>query len=467
MALHTDSNFPLLFERRLSTHSHTACQQTSESHQFSDDLWAAILQKEIVLTESPPYSWKLVLDNNNLPEFEDYYTISRHLCSDIKKADHTCPYGDEPAPIACITKTAEPREVRDAYTLSALRFRLSPFKNQKSTEENKCSGLPTDLRSLYAVKVRQDEASLSKLRSFIDLQKSTLSEVKESVSDSQQRMRAQYVSELVPLMNANPFNPGLHDRELSPEMMYDLAAYVDMQNRPCRFFDLMQWLERDVTLNTWRAAKTDAFLLVLKGKLLQALPGNFLPVKKDLKTARSTDELLSILMSSHQSSEFALIEEIIGKVFGEVTRWLIALTMSGWQDYDGHRRKKAIICPTGVPLGYMQSLRRKDQPYITQEFSNHAHGGLNHWLQEHIWQRFCKRYPDKHQLHPSDFLKQLGNIHSHICIQSEGKVREVNANLHMFADAIYELHMPNLANPANTNFWTVLQLYLPWMSPWP
>ena len=127
----------------------------------------------------------------------------------------------------------------------------------------------------------------------------------------------------------------------------------------------------------------------------------------------------------------------------------IVLVMTSWRDRNGHRRKKPITCPIGVPLGYMQSIRRKDQPFITQEFANHAHGALNHWLQEHVWQRFCDRYPQKHHLPPSEFFKQLGR--SHIA----------------FADAIYELHMPNVANPANTNFWSVLQYYLPLMSPWP
>ena len=34
-------------------------------------------------------------------------------------------------------------------------------------------------------------------------------------------------------------------------------------------------------------------------------------------------------------------------------------------------------------------------------------------------------------------------------------------------DAVYELHVENVANPANTHVWAALQYYLPLLSPWP
>ncbi|MEL6353933.1 MAG: hypothetical protein AAFR58_19580 [Cyanobacteria bacterium J06627_28] len=219
----------------------------------------------------------------------------------------------------------------------------------------------------------------------------SLAALEEAIEQRQRVMRSRYLRELVPLMNANPLDPTLHTHDLSPEMVHDLEQYVTMQNTPLLFFDLMQWLEKEVAIRRWRSFHSQKPL----------------------------------------SAEKALI-----------------YVMEGWRDNDGQRRKH-ITCPVGVPIGYMQAVRRKNQPFITQEFAHHAHGALNHWLQEHIWQRFCARYPTQCQLTPSQFFKQLGYSHS------------------AFADSIYELHMANVANPANTNFWSVLQFYLPFMSPWP
>ena len=368
--------------------------QKSEVCKVDSDKWEEIVQREHTLTNYPTYSWESIPDEKGLPDFEDYYTISRHLCSDQGTSDNICPYDDKPAYVARIKETKELRKVRDAYTLSALRFKLNPFTIDKSTEANKLLGIPTALHSLYIEKVQslRDEVAASRLFDLISRQKLTLPEMKVVIEKSQQEMRFWYINELAPHMNANPLDPELHSRELQSEMMHDLKAYVELQNHPYRFFDLMQGLEKDVVFTCWQAA---------------------------------------------QIGELVSIEQAI------------VLVMAAWQDDDGYRRKKPIICPTGVHLGYMQALRRKDQPFITQEFSNHAHGGLNHCLQEHIRQRFCKRYPDKHRLSPSNFLKQLGYLHV------------------AFPDAIYELHMPNVVNPANTNFWSVLQYYLPLMSPWP
>ena len=464
-ALHSDPAFFSPPDGAVLVPSPPTYQKKSECCQVSDNEWKEVIQGESSLTNCPTYSWESVSGDNYLTEFEEQYTISRHLCSGIETADNTCPYGDNPAPIARIVETKEPQVVRDAYTLSALRFELAPFKNQKSAEDNKCSGIPTKLNSLYAKKIdaQRNEADLSKLLKLISLQKLTLPEMEQAMAQSQQEMRFWYAHELVPLMNANPFDPELHQHELTSAMVHDLKKYVELQNHPCRFFDLMQQLEKDIALNCWRAASTGELLLVLKNNLQKVLSNDSLSIQ--IETARSIDDLLSILRDRHLLSEFLLIEKAIGEAIGR----FITLTMSGWRDYDGHRRKKAITCPIGVPLGYMQALRRKDQPYVTQEFSNHAHGGLNHWLQEHIWQRFCSCYRAEHKLHPSEFLKQLGRIQGRIRLKSEDKVPTEGEvyNLHMFADAIYELHMLNLANPANTNFWTVLQYYLPLMSPWP
>lgn len=354
---------------------------------ISDLSGKADIQQEEPLDNYPQYPWSLELDINDLPQFEDYKTISRHLFAKTAEIANVCPYGDEPAPIARIEKIQKSGVVRDAYTLSALRFKLNPFQDAISQPTNKLLGIPEPLQPIYKqLSARKIQAHVFQLGKLTSLQM-----VQEAVDQLQQQMRCRYINELVPFMNANPFNPRLHDRELSPEMMHDLSQYVQLQNSPYAFFDLMQWLERDVAIRHWHSLRTE----------------------------------------QHSSVEDSII-----------------LVMTSWR-HKGHRRKGPIKCPIGVPLSYMQSMRRKDQPCINQEFAGHAHGALNHWLQEHVWQRFCDRYPEKCSLPPSTFFKQIGHLHV------------------AFADAIYELHMNNMVNPANTNFWSILQFYLPLMSPWP
>ncbi|MEM9908045.1 MAG: hypothetical protein AAF921_23785, partial [Cyanobacteria bacterium P01_D01_bin.44] len=252
--LHPSQAFSSQLNEKALALSHEIHPEKSEFCKVNDNKWAEVIQTENSLKDYPTYSWKSVPGNDHLPEFEEYRTISRHLCSRTKATDNTCPYGDNPAPIARIIETKGPQVVRDAYTLSALRFEKSPFKNQKSTEDNKCSGIPAALTSLYARKIeaQQNKADPSKLLELIS-QKLTLPEMKEAVIQSQQEMRFWYARELVPLMNANPFDPGLHHHELTPEMMHDLKKYVELQNCPYRFFDLMQRLEKNVALNCWRA----------------------------------------------------------------------------------------------------------------------------------------------------------------------------------------------------------------------
>ena len=299
--------------------------------------------------------------------------------------------------LARIERTAVPRTVRNAFVLSALRFELNPFPNKDSRLDNIVEGIPTVLQPLYLEKSlfepsEQDSEDIAKDGQIGWVRSPSLSILETVIAKRQDKMRACYSRELVPLMNANPLDPALHSKELSESMVHDLTQYVNLQNSPYLFFDLMQWLEKDVAIRQWRSFQS--------GQLL--------------------------------SAESAMI-----------------LVMTSWLDSDGHRRKKPIKCPVGVPLDYMQSVRKKNQPFITQEFAGHAHGALNHWLQEHIWQRFCARYPEKCQLSTSQFFKEIGHCHF------------------AFVDAIYELHMSNVANPANTNFWSMLQFYLPFMSPWP
>lgn len=305
-----------------------------------------------------------------------------------------CPYGDRPAPLARIEKTDQPRVIRNAFALSALRFKLNPFPDKDSRLDNIVEGIPTVLQPLYLEKSLsgqfQNEVNDAAIADWLQL--SSLPALEAVVDAQQEVMRSRYARELAQLMNANPLDPTLHSKVLSEAMVHDLAQYVKVQNSPYLFFDLMQWLERDVAIRQWRSFQSRNPL----------------------------------------SAEAAMI-----------------LVMTSWTGADGHRRKKPIECPVGVPLGYMQSVRRKNQPFITQEFAGHAHGALNHWLQEHMWQRFCARYPERCQLPTSAFFKQLGRCHL------------------AFVDSIYELHMANVANPANTNFWSVLQFYLPFMSPWP
>lgn len=349
--------------------------------------WHIAIQTEQPLKNYPHFSWSLLIDPiADLPVLVETATISRPLIP-LAPSDHKiCPYGDRPALLAAIQASTQPHLVRDAYTLSALRFQLNPFPGKDSTPDNKAKGIPTVLQTLYQQKIstsQVDDAWLA-LPSL---------EALESAVDRQQaEMRSRYTEELAPLMNANPLDPSLHSHGLSQELIHDLRQYVALQNRPYLFFDLMQWIERDIATRRWRSAHANQPLT-------------------------SSDAMTFVLNS--------------------------------WTDRDGSRRKRAIKCPIGVPLEYMQSVRKKNQPFITQEFADHAHGAFNHWLQEHIWQRFCYRYPEKTQLLPSQFFKQIGRCHF------------------AFVDAISEMHMANVANPANTNFWSVLQFYLPFMAPWP
>ncbi|MEO0768473.1 MAG: hypothetical protein AAFY72_03420 [Cyanobacteria bacterium J06649_4] len=269
---------------------------------------------------------------------------------------------------------------------------MNPFPGKVSEIENKAAGIPEALQTLFYQKESFAKATKADFSQCEWLQLSSVEAVELLVARRQHEMRSLYSKELIPLMNANPLDPTVHSEDLSPEFVRDLQQYVRLQNSPRLFFDLMQWLERDVAIRRWHIAR---------------------------------------LGENYSSAE------------------VLRFVMDSWVDADGTRRKHSIICPTGVPLGYMQSVRKKNQPFITQEFAEHAHGAFNHWLQEHIWQRFCARYPAKCQLSPAEFFKQIGRSHF------------------AFADAIYELHMANVANPANTNFWSVLQFYLPFMSPWP
>lgn len=376
-----------------------AKQLETQLNKISDHKWEKIVQQEKPLDNYPKYQKVSKLDTEGLPKFSHYKTISRQLFSNTPRIGNICPFGDESAPIVLLEEISQPKVIQDAYTLSALRFHFNPYHDTVSHPENKELGIPKKLQSLY-----RRISSTSQSDTFDFCQIKSLQSLEKEVKESQQKMRYRFVNELateinednkrVPLMNANPLDPQLHERELSPEMVHDLSQYVQLQNSPHTFFDLMQGLEKEVAINHWHSLQIDP--------------------------------------------EFSIEDSMI-------------YTMTSWRDRprQGHRRKRPIKCPIGVPLGYMQAMRRKGQPCINQEFAGHAHGALNHWLQEHIWQRFCDRYPEKCVLHPSVFFKQIGHLHV------------------AFADAIYELHMDNVVNPANTNFWTVLQYYLPLMSPWP
>lgn len=362
-----------------------AQQSETRLGKICDRIWNTTVQQEKPLTTYPTYLLKSKLNTNGLPRFKDYQTISRHLFAGADQGNR-CPYGDEPASIADLEAISQPTVIQDAYTLSALRFYLNPFQDTISRPGNKFLGIPEQLQNLY----RELRTAKPQVLEFQCSQFTSSLAVREAVAESQQQMRYRFVNELEPFINANPFNPMLHEQELSPIMMHDLKQYVQLQNSPHTFFDLMQGLERDVAIHHWR----------------------------------------SLHLDPSTSIENSLVH-----------------TMASWCD-EGHRRKRPIKCPIGVPLSYMQAMRRKGQPCINQEFAGQAHGALNHWLQEHIWQRFCNRYPNQCILPPNTFFKQIGHLHI------------------AFADAIYELHMDNVVNPANTNFWSILQFYLPWISPW-
>jgi len=350
--------------------------------------WTNCIRTEIPIAKYPKYQWKLEANSKGLPQFDGCPTVSRHLVDYRGSNPKICPYGDSLAPIARLERTDSWQQPRDAYTLSALRFKLNPFKLQhtKSRPSNRHIGIPAPVRHLCNATERHG------INTNRVLKAPSLTEFEVSLSCMQQMMQVFFIDELLPCMTANPLDVDLHRHELSPAFADDLEQYVRLQNSPYLFFDLLQWLERDVA----------------RYRRVTALAG--IPV----------------------TNEQAMIQ-----------------VMRNWRDRDGHRRNKPIVFPIGVPISYIQSIRRKDQPFMTREFGYHAHGAMNHWLQEHIWRRFCYRYPERHRLHPCSFLKKLGSVHF------------------AFPDTIYELHVEEVANPANTNFWAVLQNYLPLLSPWP
>ncbi|MEM8642948.1 MAG: hypothetical protein AAGG51_29645 [Cyanobacteria bacterium P01_G01_bin.54] len=343
-------------------------------------------------TDYPKYLYRAKRRADFSFKFEYFPTISEDLSRYADQGVRLRPYGNPKAKFVCIYKVEQIQEIRDPYILSRLRFELNPFKGSVNDEAHKIDGIPTETQSLY-----ERNSLHSQYHQDIFDKIPTLTcrkDLSHFISKVQTHHKRLYFNELKPLMNKNPFDPKLYARMLSPGMAHDLQQYVQLQNDPDEFFELMQGLERDIAKTRWHAYHSRSHRLISPSK---------------------------------------------------AAIWV----MTSWRDRGGVKRKKPIRCPIGVPLSYMQSLRRRNQPFITQEFAKHAHGSLNHWFQEHIWQRFYARYPEKCALTPSQFFKQLGHLDF------------------AFADALYELHMPNLVNPANTNFWTVLQHYLPLMSPWP
>ena len=359
-------------------------------HMLDSVAWNTLVRTEKPLQNYPHYQWKTQLNASGKPQFEAHRTVSRHLVSYQGPNPKVCPYGDSSVPVAIVQKTESWQQPRDAYTLSALRFKLNPFslKQVKSRPSNQPLGIPKAVRHLYKISATPSH----QVDTEVILKASSLARFDSELDKVQQKMRALFMQELVPHMSANPLDVNLHRHELTSDFADDLTAYVALQNHPCLFFDLLQWLERDVA--------------------------------KYRRTAALANEPLT--------NEQAMIQ-----------------VMRSWCDRDGYRRKKPIVFPIGVPIDYIQTIRRKNQPFMTKEFGHHAHGALNHWLQEHVWRRFCYRYPERHRLHPCQFLKTLGSVHF------------------AFPDTIYELHVEDVANPANTNFWAILQYYLPLLSPWP
>ena len=377
--------------------------------------WKFYSQSEVLLKECPMYKWKLKLDESGSPIFADFQTISRYL---LKENDpKICPFGDLPSPVALIEKTETPQEPNNAYLISALRFELNLHRELQRENTDRRSGIPESIKILcQELESKKDRINVDSI-----LKASSSDGFELKLAQMQSKARYWYRQELVPKMNANPFDPKLHQSRLvkdkpeqpitgkinlltlpfqypfdyrtnlSPEMVGDLSQYVRLQNSPYLFFKLMQWLERDVLKLRWQS----------------------LQKKIELSNKDATIEV-----------------------------------MTNWCDRDGHVRKKHEVFPVGVPIAYIQSIRRKGQPFITQEFARKSHGEMTHWLQEHIWRRFCYQNPDRCQIQPSKFLSELGYVHP------------------AFPDAIYESHMPNLSNPANTHFWYILQYYLPFLSPW-
>ena len=383
------------------------------SFQIDDSEWKCYLDREIPLQNYPQYRWQLKQDLSGNPIFQNLPTISRHLFN--QQNTDVCPFGDLSSPVAYLEKTGTLQDVRNGYLISALRFELNPYKYTQPGISNKLCGIPQLLRELHKkLTVHKPRFNLERI-----IKSSSQDEFYSALNQMQRQARFWYVHELKPKMNANPFDPKLHNYKLStdnippplpdssiltnlpftypysyqtklkPSMIHDLTQYVRLQNSPYLFFELMQWLERDVLRLCWQSFKQ----------------------KKKIS-----------------------IKEAMIKV------------MTDWRDLEGYKRDAPLVFPIGVPIDYIQSIRRKNIPFITQEFAETSHGDMTHWLQEHIWQRFCVQYPDLPQLHFSEFFRELGMVHP------------------AFADSIYESHMSNLVNPANTHFWCILQHYLPMLN---
>ena len=373
------------------------------------------LREEVLLSKYSKYKWKLKLDESGYPLFADFPTISRYLLKE--QNPQICPFGDLPSPVALMEKALAPREASNAYLISALRFELNPCKEIQRENIDRLLGIPKSIKTLcQELEHKENRVNVDRV-----LEASSEDAFDLALARIQLKARCWFARELVPKMNGNAFAPELHKSQpvinrlkqlatakinfpnlpfqypfsyrnsLSPEMIYDLGQYVRLQNSPYLFFELMQWLERDVLKLRWQYSQKNIEL----------------------------------------SNKDATIE-----------------VMTNWRDRDGHRRKMPEVFPTGVPIDYIQSIRRKGQPFMTQEFAGRTHGEMTHWLQEHIWRRFCYQNPEKCQMQPSKFLSSLGYVHP------------------AFADAIYESHLPNLTNPANTHFWYILQYYLPFLNPW-
>ena len=94
--------FPTLDIRKETSYAHTTYRKTNEVPKA--------IQKTEPLTNYPKYAWRLKLDSSGQPQFENYYTISRHWSPHAETTDNICPYGDEPAPIARIEKNRSVRK---------------------------------------------------------------------------------------------------------------------------------------------------------------------------------------------------------------------------------------------------------------------------------------------------------------------------------------------------------------------
>lgn len=389
----------------------------AERFSIGDVEWKHYLQQEVPLSNYPTYQWQLKLDESGYPLFKDYHTISQYLLE--KQSSEVCPFGNLPSPIACMEEAETPQIASNAYLISALRFELNPCDESQQESTDPLLGIPESLKDLF----QEIKSQKNRVSPDLALQAPSEDAFDSALAKMQSQARYWYHRELVPHMNANSFNPGLHYNkclpnqprqstkdidssklpflypypyrtDLSREMVEDLTQYVRLQNSPYLFFDLMQWLERDVLKLRWQ--------FLQKGIVL-----------------------------SNQDAAIAVMSD-----------WRDLGSAEALRDLDGYQRQAHEVFPEGVPIAYIQSIRRQGQPFITQEFAGKSHGEMTHWFQEHIWRRFCYLYPEKVVMQPSKFLRELGYVHP------------------AFADAIYESHMSNLVNPANTHFWYILQYYL-------